>query len=115
MTGARKDEEEENPFAILEGWVTDHVNGTTTLRLQYPIGTAESPINELRVARPRAKHIRRFDDAKPQVAQILEMAEDLSDLTLNQVDALDAADAMRLVTLIGRDFASGLDGTSGAR
>ncbi|MEL6429742.1 MAG: phage tail assembly protein [Planctomycetota bacterium] len=107
--------EKDDLEVMLEGWVTDHVGGTSTLKLEVPIGTEERPLRELKVARPRAKHIRHYDDAKPPLDQVLRIAEDLTELSRNQIDALDVADAMRLAALIGRDFASGLGGISGAR
>lgn len=98
---------------ILGGWITDNASGSTTLVLAEPIGTEESPVTELEVRRPKAKQVRRYDAKKPEMDQLLSIAEDLTGLSRNQVDALGAADAMRLVALIGRDFAAGLGGISG--
>lgn len=96
----------------LDAWAKPAGLGITRLSLQFPIGTDESPVKSIDVQRPKAKHLRRFDEKKPQADQILTMAEDLAGLTTNQINALDVTDSMRLIAVIARDFGGGLDGTS---
>ena len=91
----------------LKEYATRHINGTTTLRLEIPIGTKKKPINEITVAMIRAKQMRSFNEDLPAMDQFLTYAEELANLTRNQVDALGPMDTQRLVALIGQDFAGG--------
>lgn len=91
----------------IAGFATKHANGVTTLRLEEPIGTTDSPIEELSVKPVRAKQLRQLDPGGNQVDQVLTFAEDLCEITRNQVDALSVADATRLTAVISLDFGGG--------
>lgn len=97
----------------LSGWTTRQVNGITRLKLSQPFKTAEGPISELEVRPPLGKHVRLLDTSSEDPAQFLAMADDLCDLTRNQIDNLPAPDAMRLVAVIGEGFGDGRPAGSG--
>jgi len=115
-------DEEQTPEEVVIGsdadlakWSEPAGNGRTRLRLEYPVGTEERPIEEMLIARTKAKHLRKIK-GDPTVGQILDMAADLTGLSQGHIDALDGAtDMVRLISIVGRDFSGGPRGISAQR
>ncbi len=71
---------------------TSNEDGSTTVRLHYPITDGKATVDRLTVKRPKAKDLRKMDEAKGNVGKELRLMEALTNVTVNDLGELEAED-----------------------
>lgn len=84
-----------------DGIEEDPETGGKIIALRHPIAVGERTVDQLRLKRPKMKHMRDMEKAKGgEMDQVARLLVSLSGEAAGVIDALDAADMVRAVKVI---------------
>lgn len=87
----------------LREWLTENEDRSLTLRLETPLKNGSETVSELRMVRPKGKHLRDFD-RNVTTSQVLDFAGRLSGTSRGVMDEMDCDDTIRLGEAVGLFF-----------
>lgn len=114
MSEPKTDPKEEAEVAAdpLDGWITRNPDRSITLKLEYPQDIASKIYSELRLRRPKAKHMRGIKMTESDgvsgmdFGAALDLASRLADVSPAVIDELEYEDTHRLGEVVGLFFES---------
>ena len=78
----------------------------TTYKLKYPFKWDEKEYTEIKMQRPKGKHIKKLSD-NPNVGDLLDIAAKCSGILPRVFDEMDVADSIAITEVVADFLASG--------